>query len=235
MTRSLKKKRYDILAKEGYRSYRPAALARAEIKRLRDSGMSVRDIVSASGLGHYTIERIRTGRREQVQAATLRILRNTRPAPSRVPIIGAQRRVRALCRLGWTIPMQEAFSGVQVSSALYDRRVTVTQEVREAIERMYHELGRKEGPSRSSRLRAEAKGWPGPAAWDEDTIDDPDAIPYSGRYEPPARGKGWVEEYHFLLSCGESHEQALKRVGITQLSFEKRMARENKARRENAA
>ena len=49
-----------------------------------------------------------------------------------------------------------------------------------AVTRVYDELWDTPGPSEAGRRRSRARGCPPPMAWDDDTIDDPRAVPDLG-------------------------------------------------------
>lgn len=98
--------------------------------------------------------------------------------PRTVPAIGAQRRIHALQRLGWSA---EALSRRLGHSPKWVDRVmkrsTIRRATHELIVSLYDELSMTLGPSDRTRRRAEQKGWLPPLAYDDDRIDDPNYRP----------------------------------------------------------
>jgi hypothetical protein len=103
--------------------------------------------------------------------------------PSLVDATGSQRRLRALARLGWSVPALErraglarwALDGVLTSPRVHRGRA-------ELISWLYGELWDREAPLLTSSQRyssaraksaAEKAGWPPPMGWDDDEIDIP--------------------------------------------------------------
>lgn len=100
---------------------------------------------------------------------------------------GTHRRLQALVAQGWALSelsrrlgytrgaLQELFASDQTMP-----------EARRTVAALYDELWDKQPPSSTARQRqvvsrsknlAKRKGWAGPLAWDDDTIDDPSATP----------------------------------------------------------
>jgi hypothetical protein len=99
--------------------------------------------------------------------------------PYTVPTIGTTRRIRALMRLGWRgIDIAHA-AGWQSGEAvtMLTGRTFLNHRTAERIRFAYDQLSMTCGPSEETRRRAEREGWPPPLAWDDDTIDDPNATP----------------------------------------------------------
>lgn len=80
-------------------------------------------------------------------------------------------------RLGWPSRILAEKARIQRGQQGVDAILRKSQKVtawRAAdIAKVYDELSMTLGPSNITRLRAEAKGWPPPLAWDDDRIDDP--------------------------------------------------------------
>lgn len=73
------------------------------------------------------------------------------------------------------------------------------------------------GPSQRTRARAVRVGLVPPLAWDDETLDDPDAAPAPGpALDVSALGLGEVfEDYGWLIEAGENPERAARRCGRT--------------------
>jgi hypothetical protein len=104
--------------------------------------------------------------------------------PRRVPKTGTTRRVRALARIGWSMVDIERTAGLSagmLSAGVLSKsknRASVARATHLAVAAVYNSLWDKPGPSAWVRNHAARQGWPPPLAWDDDTIDDPDAQPY---------------------------------------------------------
>lgn len=176
-----------------YRTYRlpiertlvPAAGAQEHVRRLRAAGMGKRLIAAQAGVALETVQRlargtIRRGIQPRVEAAILAVQLDTwlRDAT------GAQRRVRALARLGWTIPQIAAAAGIDarvVGDLSQGRRKHLYRHHDDAIRSAYDRLAMHTGPSPIAARRAATKGWPPPLAWDDDQLDDPAGRPDGAR------------------------------------------------------
>ena len=116
----------------------------------------------------------------------------------KVPTIGLQRRAQALLCLGWSYSAQADAAGMARPN--YHEAVTRSPWVRRAtadrILRAYDTLSMQVAPDGYSATRArdlaEANGFAPPLAWDDDTLDDPDAQPIEWRYDPCPAGKHWL-------------------------------------------
>lgn len=103
-----------------------------------------------------------------------------------VPAVGAQRRLRALAAVGWSLPAVAAVAGVPASTLAYVRGVAVRAQPRvvAAVARAYDRLSMASAPAGSgasqARRHAARQGWPPPLAWDDDALDDPAGCPAPG-------------------------------------------------------
>lgn len=115
----------------------------------------------------------------------------------KVPAWRALRRVRALQRLGWSVPVLAARLGLK-HQAIYGigRGPTMYRSTFDRIAAMYDELCMKVPDPRTAsekasvtktRRHAEAMGWPPPLAWDD--IDDPNEFPLTRPPRMPVRGE----------------------------------------------
>lgn len=168
----------------------------AHIGALRAVGMSVPKIARAAGVGAATLTRIiwppRRGspaKRVTVSVAE-RVLR-VRFDPSQLPpatvidATGTRRRLQALAVAGWSfLALAEEYGTgdrQQIRTLAESDRCCAGTHVRVAD--MFRRLWLVDPPkSRRStqtrfRMMVERKGWVGIGAWDDDTIDDPNAVP----------------------------------------------------------
>lgn len=154
------------------------------IDALVADGMPLREIATAAGVSHSSVYRVRKHpyMRAAVAQKIMRV-RGRAPAPrSLVDATGTRRRLQALVRIGWTNEelVDRLGSGTRYVSTLLTAE-RVFEETRVAVAALYEELWDVTPPdtfgSRRAKLRAERNGWVGPLAWDDDTIDDPNAKP----------------------------------------------------------
>ena len=113
------------------------------------------------------------------------------PSEGSAPLVGAVRRLRALHRIGhsWaSIADELGLTRQAVSQVANEKRIgdTIYAHTFEAISGLYDRLWNVH-PQGTAALRArrnaERRGWHSPMAWDDDTIDDPDATPPD--FKPP--------------------------------------------------
>ena len=92
-----------------------------------------------------------------------------------LPILGTQRRIQALMRLGWPLPLIADRAGVSKSTA---SRIThggtprVLVRVAEDIAAVYDDLWMRPGPNPAVARRAARLGWAAPLAWDDIDHDE---------------------------------------------------------------
>lgn len=191
---SRQRKRLELLALQG----QPATVELGEEAWQLLVSAPRNQMVAWTGMEHTRLKNyIKTG-------PTQRLHRRSRDKilsfkPSWTPI-GLQRRIRALAALGWSLEFLAAQRGIGVTNLDRLRRPTVRQHVKlpfaEHVLALYDEFSTKIPPdtpsSRAVRTRAARQGFHSPLAWDEDTIDDPEAVP-ADRYVE-RRGKDEVDE-----------------------------------------
>lgn len=107
--------------------------------------------------------------------------RHHRQPDARVDPTGTRRRLHALIALGWrwedlAVRFDTSYQAVQK----WTTRTTVHVDTVHRVKVVYDAMAGTPGPSNLSRLRAKAKGWPPPQAWDDDGIDDPATEPCWG-------------------------------------------------------
>ncbi|MFB7867729.1 hypothetical protein [Streptomyces sp. NPDC056069] len=133
---------------------------------------------------------------------------------------GLLRRLHGMCAAGWTLPAI-AHAGATTAKSLTDftRTRTSTPELRAAVLTAWDHISHQPGPSAQARRRAAAKAWHPPLAWDEHSIDDPDATP-SGTRIPgfPQRWDPSVLRHElafFTHHLGLSRPECLRRLGLS--------------------
>jgi uncharacterized protein YerC len=174
------------------------------IMQLMREDWTYADIETVSGVSVPTLGRIMRGVTKRIERETADALlgtnpnmRHRAPEPRKVDATGTIRRIRALVAVGWTF---WAISERAGRATTWARNVThstiVTTTTRDTINRIYDELWntlppltnpRERQSYNRSRLLAKRHGWASPLAWDDDTIDDPNAEP-----ELPSEEELWA-------------------------------------------
>ena len=105
--------------------------------------------------------------------------------PLYVPPVGTARRLQALAAVGWAPADLSPLIGSTKSQILKWRSGKigwVYAETADRIATVYNQVADAPTPSRYAlkvQRCAERNGWHPPIAWDDDTIDDPNAKPYA--------------------------------------------------------
>lgn len=119
----------------------------------------------------------------------------------RVDPTGTARRLQALVAIGYTQRFLADRLGVLEANMppIVNGQRLVSAGVARRVAGLFDELQLTPGPSVRARNTATRRGWVSPLAWDEDTIDDPDAQPMldgddDGSVDPVAvdRGVTWM-------------------------------------------
>lgn len=233
-----------------------ATPVRAHIEHLRAAGLGVKQISRLSGVALSTLTQILYGcpREDGTRRPpTARVRRETAQkilaihpsldiaAPgTRVPAVGSRRRLQALVHQGWSVQKLANRLGVdrqRLDSLVHGLHAMVTAETAVAVRELYDDLWDQAPPERSredrsaaaaARTRARRAGWAPPLAWDEDTIDDPAAVPQHEVTVPnplPGRRGVDLDEWMHLVRSGESPERAARRLGVALGAVERAASR----------
>ncbi|WP_031030065.1 MULTISPECIES: hypothetical protein [unclassified Streptomyces] len=174
-------------------------------------------------MSQSTVSHLISGRRKTVYAAKEAALLMVRLADQSgafyVSALGATRRVRALYVLGHGPTVLAAATGLhrdaitQLAGGKWSQILSVRdQAVREA----YGRLSMTVGVTREARSWAARQGWVPPLAWDDDTIDDPAAVP-STDAPMPGFTEGDDVVARFLLGESVVLDRAAQREVIAHL------------------
>jgi transcriptional regulator with XRE-family HTH domain len=157
------------------------------VKHLGDlaaNDMSHAQIAASAGVAQSTVSQLISGQRTSLlsrNASKLLQVRHTdRTDTCMVSAVGAARRLRALYWMGHASRAVASETGLHEDTILGIARgrwqkttVARVRRVRDAYDR----LAMRDGSSEFARRFAVDNGWHGPLAWDDDTIDDPTAVP----------------------------------------------------------
>lgn len=178
---------------------------REHVEALRAAGVGLKSQATATGVHHSQYSRLVYGRSHLNEKPTQRMrsanakamlsLTLTQydrlPGRALVPADGTRRRVQALATLGWSVTALARMLGRAPENLhLSIRSDLVTAATAREVRALYDRLWSTPAPAgedratRSARSKviaaARRKGWVPPLAWDDATIDNPDAVPDLG-------------------------------------------------------
>ncbi|MFW5415061.1 hypothetical protein J0910_00505 [Nocardiopsis sp. CNT-189] len=162
---------------------------RARVRALEAAGHTRRSIATAAGLADETVQHLMSPKARQVKAFVADAILAADPwsaSAGYLPAIGATRRLQALAALGWTIQDAAAHTGLASSTIAEIRRGGhrhVQAPTHRAIVAAYDQLSMRRPlatPGAAvTRGKAARRNWAPPLAWDDDSIDDPAAVPHT--------------------------------------------------------
>lgn len=241
------KKRYQLDFHRGLRRTTGPERAQAHVQELMDRyGVGILAIADAAGTAPDVISELSsgncTGMMVGTEAAILMVRLEhimDRPNPNgMVPSIGTRRRLQALLTMGWRHQDLSPLLGYGSGQTMY-LKGRITQRKHEATKRVYDQLWNKRGPADLRTMRAVAKsGYAPPLAWDDDSIDDPNAKPDLGA-RVYAQGRcpegvihksdATVEDVEFLINEGLNWGAITARLTANPDSLERLLIRKGRA------
>lgn len=211
-----------------------ATAVKHHLARLHAANVGTRRIAELTGLTPVTIRVILNKDQQRVHPNTAaRIL--AVPVPdvphhdsvadaTLVSALGTQRRLQALVALGHTQEHICAELGVAPNAfaRIIARQNLVTAAYARRVAAVYEQMHMTPGTSGKSTRRARRLGWAAPLAWDDNTIDDPDARPYVAMPERVT----FTEKYRELMELGYNDDQIATKLGYTNRdNFERHLYR----------
>jgi len=238
----------------GKTSYVDAEPARTHIETLMAAGMGLKRIVAVSTISQGLLWKLIYGKRrpdgtrvpsKRIRNTTEQTILAIRPdlaGGARIDSTGTARRIQALVACGWSQSKIAARLGILRSNFtdLAQGRTQVSVAHAKAVAELYDQLWDQAPPhtnqreriaySRSVRYAANA-GWVVPLAWDEDTIDDPNAAPDLGEQTKvngrPERFS--IEDIDFILDNDPlTLDQLAERLHVGRDTIEHRLARNDR-------
>ena len=189
-----------------------------------DMGWEPSAIASATGLtlggAQAMVSRVRTGVRFLQGHTVTAVLGAGQPTSGRMDVAGTQRRLQALAWNGWAMETISERTGValmSLSGIRAGRSRVVSVRTRNAVAGVYERLQNQhqQGGSRRAAFIAHREGWAPPAAWDDDTIDDPSAQPQGMEPAgPPRTDPLVVERVAELHRAGYNDSEIATRLGF---------------------
>lgn len=199
--------------------YVPAEPARAHVRALGEQGMGWKRVARAAGISESIVWKLLYGDASRGMAPSKKIRPKTAQAllavkldvapGQKVDPTGTGRRLQALVTLGWSIGRISTETGLDrqcLDAAVHFQGITAA--TRDAVARAYDRLWNQAPPQTNqreriaysrSRRRATLNGWAPPMAWDDDTIDDPQATPDLGTDLRPGGKRVHVDDIEWLL------------------------------------
>lgn len=226
--------------------------ARAHVRELGAVGIGYKQVAKVAGVARTTVTKLLHGTRggpptKRLRPETAAAILAVQPTPAtfaplaRVDAAGTQRRIQALTCLGWSLTAQATEVGgtcKNYHALMYRPRVSAATAA--LVRALYDRLSMTPptpGPAASNAKRyAHAKAWFPPLAWDDETIDDPSAIPVlvpptewsnpdvdeltiqhaaAGHTEPPADTATRRELALRLRASGEPFDTIGRLLGVT--------------------
>jgi hypothetical protein len=172
---------------------------RAHLLTLKSCGMGLRAIAAVAGVDRKRLQGILnglphrgTGPQKKVRPALAAAILAVEPtldnlaAACVIGATGTTRRLRALAAAGWPLQrIAEAMGWTPNNISVLVSASTVTVRTARLVRTVYNRLWNVDPATHGASLpgishakaRAEQERWAPPAAWDDDTIDDPAAFP----------------------------------------------------------
>lgn len=174
------RKRWQLDRERGIkRTIDPTPIA-LHVATLLGQGWSCRGIAGAAGVAPQTVTRLKRGDAKTIgrEAAAKILAVNGLPREAShqttepfVPRVGTVRRLQALQVMGWTTTYLRDEYGINPCT-LYQQGRWVTRSTHDKVARAYRELSHRRGPSERTTQRALARGYVGPADWNDIDLDE---------------------------------------------------------------
>lgn len=156
-----------------------------------------------------------------------------------IPAVGAKRRLEALMALGWSSHAIATRAGLPHRNHVWrilngqngKPTVWIQRSTDEWVRKVYAELSMTVPQGRyvkRTRDYAADRGYAKPLAWDDASIDDPNAEPYMGSERGNYAAEELCAEWDHLRRCGVSLEHAAKQLGVRPAAIEKAIERVGK-------
>lgn len=230
--RDYQNRRYRQKAYGTWQPYVDAEPIRRHLLMLRDHGISFTRVAEIAGLYPATVGGFlyRNGRNHPPKKRATRetadkILAVTPDSatPGIVDATGTHRRLQALAAVGWPMSALAPHTGLApatVSRLLRQPRLYAAtgDAVSRAYNRLWDQRPEDHGVTKAAAVRtrrwAHGHGWAPPAAWDDDRIDDPGAVPDIG--DRATRSDALAEDALWLIRTqGYTRASAAERLGTT--------------------
>lgn len=230
-TRRWARRRRRLIAYGRWQPFVDAEPVRQHVLSVRaDTGMSFANLAVATNVGIGTLEHLIYGcsgypPATQIRPESASALLAYWPAlddyidGAVVDATGTRRRMQALAAIGWAAPAVHQridFVNVRTIANLKGRKL-VTARLARAVRDFYLTVcgspaeahGVAAATAKQARTLAQRNQWAAPSAWDDETIDDPDAGPEWTGFCGTDRG-WWMHALHQIPGCDRcdvAHEE----------------------------
>ncbi|WP_369068564.1 hypothetical protein [Kineococcus terrestris] len=223
------------------------AAADARIDDWLQRGWTPAAIASATGLPLVTVQEIvkmrAKGLVRRLNHRTVRaVLTAGAPTRGHLSRLGARRRMQALTWMGWSLQTLSQRTGLPVMTLSDVRgdngRQLTHPQIAAAITEAYLQLSHLDGGSPGARAYARRKSWAPPAAWDDESLDDPDAQPQglsSGPHRFQATDTVVIDRVRQLHRAGHSDSEIAVRAGLPSPAAVQKLRHRNGIRKDPAA
>lgn len=208
----------------GYGKWQPftnAEPSRQHVLAIRATGMGLRTIAANTGVTVATLDHLIYGNKPhppavQIRTESARILLAYWPTlddydgGSVIDATGTRRRLQALAAIGWPVAALHQHIDFVTLSTIERLRFNklVTARLARAVRALYtwastgtaEEHGITGWVAERGRKQAARRNWAPPNTWDDDTIDDPEALPDWTGYCGTDHG-WWTHNVHDIPAC----------------------------------
>jgi hypothetical protein len=231
------RKQWSIERSRGLKRLTSPERAQIHVQALTaQNGFSIRSIADASGVAPAAISELNRGvcsglkvvTEKLILAVTAEMILNRPNREGFVPNIGARRRLQALMVIGYRHSDLTPKLGFSSAVVLSQAGNWISQRKHDKVKDVYEQLWDTFGPAPlTSRVRVANSGYLPPLAWDDESIDDPNAVPENG--DGTKKGDALVEDVDFLVRTGASAEEIGQRTGMAWTSIERQLHRYGRA------
>ncbi|QDG88848.1 hypothetical protein [Pseudarthrobacter sp. NIBRBAC000502770] len=240
-------KKWRVERARGIKRIVEAGRAQEHVQELTAShGLSIRGIAEVAGISAFIVSDLNRGRKQslyrETEAAVLAVTPDAVLARSNpegfVPNIGGRRRIQALMAMGWRHQDLTPMLGINTANIVHQQGGWFTKKKHDAIKELYDRIWNQRGPATTLSINRVAKaGYAPPLAWDDDTIDDPNAKPDLGA---AVRGRGrpvegtvrvseaQLEDVEFLLDQALAWDAITSRLGVDPRALERMLYRKGR-------
>lgn len=222
--------------------HRSPDVAAQRITKLRNLGMSDREILAAASIVPDVLYRILRRDGQILVGTEARILAiphpgNRTPAShARIDGTGTRRRLQALVASGWTLAdlgRRLEVSKAAIGQVTHGGSSSVTLRTADRVQALYAQLTNltpaahvAAGNIKRAKAAATRRGWPDAQFWEdyEDRIDDPGFDPATAERAVP-RAVQLAEDWAWLAEQGYTRRQAADRLGVTHAALEQAISR----------
>lgn len=215
-----------------YDRYVDAKGVRNQLLILLGAGVSLAQIALATGISRQGLAKILRGETTRALRTSAEKILAVPADPllaggpdTKVPAVGAVRRLQALGAIGY--PMVDLAARLGVDRINLDRYIAgqwrrMPRQFHAEIRTLFDELWNRPTTNERAKSLAAKKGWAPPLAWDDDTIDDPSAVPELGA-KVRIRDRQF-EDLLWLLESGCGWAEACSRAGYASMHAVKKAA-----------